>query len=132
MDAGEDLKRDYLLFESNFNGSWNEYVDAFHTVLATSLNLVWRWSDNFPGSVPLGPFKKYIEHNQIVTDWYYMAYPGSTVSDVKNALIAVDALKDLEAVLDAADQKFDTIYLDFLGRTQNRLATNGGLGPEMS
>lgn len=132
MDACEGVKRDYLLFESNFNGSWNEYVDAFHTVLAAPLNIVWWWSDKFPGSVPLRSFKKYIEHNQIVTDWYYMAYPGSTVSDVKNALIAADALKELEAVLDADDHRFDASYLAFLGRTQNRLAPNGGSGTEMS
>ena len=132
MHTHEYLKRDYLLFESNFNGSWNEYVDAFHTVLARSLNIVWWWSDKFPGSVPLEPFKKYIQHNQILTDWYYVAYPGSTVSDVKNALCALEALKDLEADLDAPDQNFDEKYLAFLGRTQNKLAPNVSPGKEMS
>lgn len=132
MGPREDVARDYLLFESNFNGSWNEYVDAFHTVLALKLNLVWWWSDKFPGSVPLIPFKTYIEHNQVVTDWYYMAYPGSTVSDVKNALVAVDALNRLKERLEASDAEFDAAYLQFLGTVQNKLAPNGGYGPEMS
>lgn len=132
MGTREKISRDYLLFESNFNGSWNEYVDAFHTVLALKLNLVWWWSDNYPGSVPLMPFKEYIEHNQVVTDWYYMAYPGSTVSDVKNALIAVEAFDELAAKADASDADFDAAYLKFLGTTQNRLSPNGGMGPEMS
>jgi len=132
MGGPENLKRDYLLFESNFNGSWNEYVDAFHTVLAFKLNLVWWWSDKFPGSVPLVPFKSYIEHNQLVTDWYYMAYPGSTVSDVKNALDAVDAFNQLAARTTASDAEFDAAYLAFLGKVQNKLAPNGGPGPEMS
>ena len=49
----EDLKYDYLLFFSNFNGTWNQYIDAFSAVLSKGLNLVWRWSEKFPGSVPV-------------------------------------------------------------------------------
>ena len=32
MDA-EELRYDYLLFFSNFNGTWNQYIDAFSAVL---------------------------------------------------------------------------------------------------
>ena len=35
----EDLKYDYLLFFSNFNGTWNQYIDAFSAVLSKGLNL---------------------------------------------------------------------------------------------
>ncbi len=131
MQSRENVRRDYLLFESNFNGSWNEYVDAFHAVLHFKLNLVWRWSDNYPGSIPLTGFKDYIEHNQKVTDWYYMAYPGSTVSDVKNALDVLDAFEKISASTELDDDDFDRAYLEFLGNTQNKLSRNGGPGPEM-
>src|SRR6266480_1610548 len=47
----EDLKYDYLLFFSNFNGTWNQYIDAFSAVLSRGLNMIWRWSEKFPGSV---------------------------------------------------------------------------------
>ena len=129
----ENLRYDYLLFESNFNGSWNEYVDAFNTVLAFKLNLVWLWSENFPGSVPLTPFKSYIEHNQKYTDYYYMAYPGSTVSDVKNALDVDDAFKLLSTAAEkASDADFDTTYENFLASVQNKIGSNGGPGPRMT
>src|ERR1700733_8326357 len=37
----EELKYDYLLFFSNFNGTWNQYIDAFSAVLSKGLNLIW-------------------------------------------------------------------------------------------
>ena len=45
----EDLHYDYLVFFSNFNGTWNQYIDAFSAV-SEGLNLIWRWSEKFPGS----------------------------------------------------------------------------------
>jgi hypothetical protein len=132
MKKREAFSYDYLLFESNFNGSWNEYVDAFHSVLAFKLNLVWMWSENYPGSIPLVPFKTYIEHNQLHNDYYYMAYPGSTVSDVKNALEVDRAFELLTKSLDASDESFSEAYREFLYRVQNKLGANGGPGPQMS
>jgi len=123
---------DYLLFESNFNGSWNEYVDAFNAALAFKLNLVWYWSENFPGSVPLSPFKAYIERNQKYNDYYYMAYPGSTVSDVKNAITVSREFDELVGSLDTSDQAFDKAYKRFLANVQNKIGYSGGHGPEMS
>jgi hypothetical protein len=128
----DETKFDYLLFESNFNGSWNEYVDAFNAALAFKLNLVWYWSENFPGSVPLSPFKAYIEHNQKYNDYYYVAYPGSTVSDVKNAIDVTDAFETLAEQVHSSDEDFDRAYLKFLGQTQNKIGINGGQGPQMS
>src|SRR5580658_6476978 len=42
------LQYDYLLFFSNFNGTWNQYIDAFSAVLSKGLNAIWRWSEKFP------------------------------------------------------------------------------------
>lgn len=132
MTRPQDLRRDYLLFESNFNGSWNEYVDAFHSVLAFKLNLVWMWSDNYPGSIPLVPFKSYIEHNQLHNDWYYMAYPGAAISDVKNALAVMDATERLLKTENTSDKAFDTAWNTYLDTIQNRLSPTGGNGPRMT
>jgi hypothetical protein len=132
MKKRETLHRDYLLFESNFNGSWNEYIDAFHSVLSFKLNLVWLWSDNYPGSIPLTPFKKYIEHNQLYNDYYYFAYPGSTIRDIKNALDVRRAFDALAKTADASDETFLDAYRSFLATTQNRIGAHGRSGPEMT
>jgi hypothetical protein len=128
----EILKYDYMMFESNFNGSWNEYIDAFNSVLSLKLNVIWYWSENFPGSQPLTPFKDYITHNQIYTDYYYMAYPGSTVNDVKNAL---SVNKNFEALVNRAeesDTQFEKAFNTFFIKVQNQLGASGSPGPEMT
>jgi hypothetical protein len=128
----ERLKYSYLLFESNFNGSWNEYIDSFHCVLAFKLNLVWLGSEKFPGSVPLIPFKKYIEANQLYNDYYYLAYPGSTVSDVKNAAVVAREFDALACQVASTDDDFAHAYRAFLGKVQNKLGGSGRRGPTMS
>src|ERR1039457_550421 len=90
----EQLDYDYLLFFSNFNGTWNQYIDAFSAVLATGLDLIWRWSEKFPGSVPVTAFKRYISLVQFDTDYYYTAYPYATTNDVKAAIRVDDALRE--------------------------------------
>ena len=60
LQAGEPLHYDYMFFESNFNGTWEQYIDAFSDVLPTGLNVIWYWSVRFPGSRPTTPFKMYI------------------------------------------------------------------------
>jgi hypothetical protein len=51
----EKLQYDYLIFFSNLNGTWKQYIDAFSAVLSTGLNAIWMWSEKFPGSVPVTP-----------------------------------------------------------------------------
>jgi len=130
--AEENLKYDYMMFESNFNGSWNEYIDAFNSVLSLKLNLIWYWSENYPGSQPLTPFKEYITHNQIYTDYYYMAYPGSTVNDVKNALTVTRNFETLSSSLGKSDKDFEKAFNSFFIKTQNQLGATGSHGPEMT
>src|ERR1035437_8030516 len=88
----EELRYDYLLFFSNFNGTWNQYIDAFSAVLSRGLNLIWRWSEKYPGSRPVTGFKRYIALVQFDTDYYYNVYPRAATNHVKAALRVQDAL----------------------------------------
>jgi hypothetical protein len=88
----EDLTYDYLLFFSNFNGTWNQYIDAFSSVLYRGLDAIWFWSEKYPGSRPVTAFKRYIALVQFDTDYYYNVYPHSATNDVKAALRVHDAL----------------------------------------
>lgn len=122
----EHLQYDYLLFFSNFNGTWNQYIDAFSAVLSRGLNLVWRWSEKFPGSVPVTPFKEYIARVQFDTDYYYTAYPQATANDVKSAHIVQDALTAFSK--DAAahtPEQFRETYLQFVIAVQAHLGSTG-------
>jgi hypothetical protein len=122
----EQMKYDYLLFFSNFNGTWNQYIDAFSAVLSDGLNKIWRWSEKFPGALPVTPFKQYIGRVQFDTDHYYSAYPHATTNDVKAAhrvQAAVDALANSSARM--GPDEFARAYLQFVVKVQGDLGTTG-------
>jgi hypothetical protein len=124
--AKEDLQYDYLLFFSNFNGTWNQYIDAFSSVLSRGLNLIWRWSEKFPGSVPITPFKEYIAQVQFDTDYYYTAYPYATANDLKAAHIVQMSLDQLaQQASTSSPQQFADAYLRFVVQVQAHLGNTG-------
>jgi hypothetical protein len=122
----EKLKYDYLLFFSNFNGTWNQYIDAFSAVLAKGLDLIWRWSEKFPGSVPVTLFKEYIARVQFDTDYYFTAYPHATANDLKAAHIVQSSFDALEQkAANCTPQEFASAYLDFVIQVQSHLGATG-------
>jgi hypothetical protein len=122
----EDLQYDYLLFFSNFNGTWNQYIDAFSAVLSKGLNLVWRWSEKFPGSVPVTLFKEYIARVQFDTDYYYTSYPHATANDLKSAHIVQASFDGLaQRAANITPDQFSAAYLDFVLQVQGHLGETG-------
>jgi hypothetical protein len=122
----ENLRCDYLLFFSNFNGTWNQYIDAFSAVLSKGLNGIWRWSEKFPGSVPVTPFKNFITRGQINTGYYYTAYPHATTNDVKAAHRVTAALEELAKLSEGMPaSEFTEAYLKFLLKVQGDLGATG-------
>ena len=91
----ERLKNDYMLFCSNFNGTWDQYIDAFSDGIPSGLDLFWYASIKYPKSIPITPFKNYITFNQVSTDYYYNATPGSAQRDIKTSLLVYDQVLEL-------------------------------------
>ena len=93
----QSLTNDYMLFCSNFNGTWDQYIDAFSDGIPGGLDLLWFSSTRYPHSIPITPFKEYIRANQVDTEYYYNAVPGAAQRDVKAALRVRRAVLDLAA-----------------------------------
>jgi hypothetical protein len=93
----EELTYSYMLFFSNFNGSWAQYVDSFTFAIPTGLDMFWKWNIRYPNSVPLTPFHDYITYNQIDTNHYYNATPLAASNDVKAGKRIKDALIKFDA-----------------------------------
>lgn len=128
----EELKNDYMLFCSNFNGTWDQYIDAFSDGIPNGLNLFWFSATKYPLSIPITPFKNYITHNQISTDYYYNATPGAAQRDIKASLKVYDGLLSLEEAHKAATpEEFAKIYAVTLGKIQSDLG-DMGFGPVAS
>jgi hypothetical protein len=93
----QSLTNDYMLFCSNFNGTWDQYIDAFSDGIPSGLDLLWYSSTRYPHSIPITSFKNYIRANQVDTDYYYNSVPGAAQRDVKAALRVRRAIVELAA-----------------------------------
>jgi hypothetical protein len=122
----QKLKNDYMLFCSNFNGTWDQYIDAFSDGIPSGLDLLWCSSTKYPHSIPISPFKNYIRANQIDTDYYYNSVPGAAQRDVKAALRVRRAILDLAARHGSLDPiEFQKLYVATMIGVQNDLGYQG-------
>ncbi len=124
--APEQLEHDYMFFCSNFNGTWDQYIDAFADGIPSGLDLFWYSSVKYPQSIPLTPFKSYIVHNQLDTQYYYNATPGSAQRDIKSALRVMAVLRELESRhASTAPEEFAVEYRKALAKVQTSLGSPG-------
>lgn len=123
----QPLQNDYMLFCSNFNGTWDQYIDAFSDGIPDGLDLLWYSSTRYPHSIPITAFKDYIRANQVDTNYYYNSVPGAAQRDVKSALRVRRAILALAVAqkpsLSAAE--FRKLYVAALTGVQNDLGYQG-------
>jgi hypothetical protein len=91
------LESRYLLFESNYNGGLEEYLDTFTAVIPHRLSRLWGQCYQFNETVeraefaegeafPAWAFRRYVVNNELRVLHFYAAYPKATVIDVRQAL----------------------------------------------
>lgn len=78
-------RRHHMLFESNFNGTWDQYIDAFAQVMPQRFTFFWGSSINFPGPLPSGPFRAWVDRHHFEVQ-YYEAAEDATATIVTSAL----------------------------------------------
>lgn len=112
----------HLFFESNFNGGWEEYIDAFSYILTTGMTTFWGSSYGFPKPLPTAPFKDYIRRNEIVANHFYSAYPEATTTMVLAALEVGEKLDPLRKRAAAMDpEAFAAAWREFITDAQRCL-----------
>ena len=77
-----------LLFTTNFDGSWDDYIDEFIEKAADGLDAIWSNCEGFPegGSRNRAAFKQYIRDYEYPALVFYSAYPDATVKNIHRAL----------------------------------------------
>ena len=89
-----------LLFDSNFDGSVDQYLTDFATQpdLRQALDAVWGCCEGYPAGGAGGDivkFKQWVHKNMTTAEVFYSAYPDATVRDVKKALAIRDKFTNL-------------------------------------
>lgn len=93
-----------LLFFSNFDGSWQNYLGDFVDRASAGLTAVWSNTENFPptrilineGATHEHDFKNWTRYYQLQTDFWYSAYPLLSVQNInQNSSIKKELFSDM-------------------------------------
>ena len=88
VDEGLDAKGNKdpgrLLFLSNYDGTWDNYLDDFVAKLAGGVGQIWGSGVGFPGVTDGEVFKNWARLQQTRTSVWYSAYPDLTVEAINN------------------------------------------------
>lgn len=82
----DDLRQPLQLFESNYNGSFGQYLDTFVDRVPGKMRAFWGTSYGFPWCLRFGAFNRYVEANEFRIDHYYVRHPEVTVRMVASAM----------------------------------------------
>ncbi len=72
------LPHPYILFQTNFNRGWKEYVEGFCLTIPTAMRLNWRGAYGFPSPRPVSRFVDYVESRFTPEAHFYCAYPDAS------------------------------------------------------
>jgi hypothetical protein len=79
MDGGQRL-----LMASNYDGTWENYIDEFAEMILSGLDALWDSSYGFPelGSQDVAALKHFLRCHQAPANVFYSAYPAATVQNI--------------------------------------------------
>jgi hypothetical protein len=126
QSTSDGERRDpYLLFVSNFNGAWEEYIEAFCQVIKLDINALMACCEGFPGLVPARAFRTFMSNHEFVAEHYYSAYPKASATLIRAAGELAGDFARLSALATTGDDRaFARVWYQLLTlpRVQANLA----------
>ena len=112
-----------LLFETNWTGAWESYIDDFARIMPMQWSAVWGGAEEFPGPRPVTDLLSYIKERDHGADHFYTGYrEGATTHTVANALALQPRLERFLHEVDGAEpDEFARRWEDFLTDVQGQL-----------
>ena len=73
-----------LMMVSDYDGSWESYIDEFAEMILSGLDAIWETSCGYPpdGARDLPAFKRFLRSHQVPAEIFFSAYPEETVLNV--------------------------------------------------
>jgi hypothetical protein len=77
-----------LLMVSNYDGTWENYIDEFAEMILSGLDALWMSAPGYPvaGAQDVEALKQFLRSHQIAANVFYSAYPEASVLNVKTDL----------------------------------------------
>ena len=79
-------RRPPLMMVSDYDGSWESYIDEFAEMILSGLDAIWETSYGYPpdGARDLPAFKRFLRSHQVPAEIFFSAYPEETVLNIVN------------------------------------------------
>lgn len=120
--ARDRVRPGLLVFETNFDGAWRPYIEAFARIMPLQWTGIWAGTRGFPGPLPASGLLGHIEAVNHPADWSYTALGDTALQEITAALALDAAVEDLvTATAGADDERFATAWAAFLEEQQWRL-----------
>jgi hypothetical protein len=73
-----------LMMVSDYDGSWENYIDEFAEMILSGLDAIWETSYGYPpdGARDLPAFKRFLRSHQVPSEVFFSAYPDRTVLNI--------------------------------------------------
>jgi hypothetical protein len=88
-----------LMMVSDYDGSWESYIDEFAEMILSGLDAIWETSYGFPpdGARDLPAYKRFLRSHQVPSEIFFSAYPDETVLNIVNDRALAQACADPSA-----------------------------------
>lgn len=80
-----------LMLVSDYDGSWESYIDEFAEMILSGLDAIWGTSYGRPpdGARDIPAFKRFLRSHQVPSDIFFAAYPDETVLNIASDRLEV-------------------------------------------
>ena len=81
-------KENRLLMASNYDGTWENYIDEFAELILSGLDAIWESSYSYPeaGAQDVEALKYFLRGHQVPANVFYSAYPETTLLNLVDAM----------------------------------------------
>jgi len=119
----ERLSPPYVLFQSNYDGVAEDYIETFAFKVPWHIRGMWGGGYGFPGPRPPSEFVHFVIDQAVeAKEHYYAAYPRGTVRSVRAALKLQPRFQEFrEQAENMNDVEFAAAWQRFLTREQRNL-----------
>jgi hypothetical protein len=82
-----------LMMVSDYDGSWESYIDEFAEMILSGLDAIWETARGYPpdGARDLPAFKRFLRTHQVPAEVFFSAYPRETILNIANDAHTRDA-----------------------------------------
>jgi len=116
----EHLKSKYLVFETNFDGDLDSYLESMARNAPEEVNEVWRHCVGYPGVKNVSAFVDYMKRCQVDTTFFFADVNNKTVQQTLRALKVQSSLVHfIEANQGKAPADLQAAFRHFMDRMRN-------------